>query len=191
MNGRRGHRTDLAPQCSINGGFDVGVGGPSTGFGHLARYYGGPIDGGAVDDGRRGNLGVGLPFGQGHHLRRLGVGVETPVAVSVDRSPDMAVCVLGILKAGGVYVPLDPNYPRERLSFMLQDSRAAILLTQVLTAMPASGFFAIIVIPANHPGFLPSFSDCYSKSTGVALVGMFAAMLIGLCWYFLNATKRT
>jgi hypothetical protein len=58
------------------------------------------------------------------------------------------------------------------------------------TAMPASGFFAIIVIPADHPGFLPSLADCYSKSTGVGLVGMLAAMLIGLCWYFLNTTKR-
>jgi hypothetical protein len=57
-------------------------------------------------------------------------------------------------------------------------------------AMPGSGFFSIIVIPADHPGFLPSLADCYSKSTGVGLVGMFAAMLIGLCWYFLNTIKK-
>ncbi len=65
-----------------------------------------------------------------HYVRGLGVGIETPVAVGVDRSLDMAVCVLGVLKAGGVYVPLDPNYPRERLAFMLRDSQVSILLTQ-------------------------------------------------------------
>ena len=42
----------------------------------------------------------------------------------------MIVGLLGILKAGGAYVPLDPSYPKERLAFMLEDTQAAVLLTQ-------------------------------------------------------------
>jgi amino acid adenylation domain-containing protein len=63
-------------------------------------------------------------------LRRLGVAPETRVGLAVERSPEMLVGMLGILKAGGAYVPLDPAYPQERLAFMLEDSGAAVLLTQ-------------------------------------------------------------
>jgi amino acid adenylation domain-containing protein len=63
-------------------------------------------------------------------LRRLGVGPDALVAVCAERSPEMVVALLGILKAGGAYVPLDPTYPKERLAFMLEDARPAVLLTQ-------------------------------------------------------------
>jgi amino acid adenylation domain-containing protein len=59
----------------------------------------------------------------------MGVGPDVPVAICVDRSLDMAVGLLGILKAGGAYVPIDPAYPRERLLFMLTDSKAALLIS--------------------------------------------------------------
>ena len=65
-----------------------------------------------------------------HHLRRLGLGAESIAGICVERSFEMVVGVLGILKAGAAYVPLDPNYPRERLSFMLEDCGASVLLTQ-------------------------------------------------------------
>ena len=65
-----------------------------------------------------------------HYLRTLGVGAETLVGVCLDRSIEMVVTLLGVLKAGGAYLPLDPSYPRERLSFMLADARAPLLLTQ-------------------------------------------------------------
>jgi amino acid adenylation domain-containing protein len=64
------------------------------------------------------------------HLRRLGVGAETRVALLLERSVEMVVGLVGTLKAGGAYVPLDPQYPQERLSFMLADSGAEVLLTQ-------------------------------------------------------------
>jgi amino acid adenylation domain-containing protein len=66
----------------------------------------------------------------GHHLRKLGVGPDSLVAICVDRSIEMVVGLLGILKAGGAYVPMDPGYPQERLAFMLQDAQPRVLLTQ-------------------------------------------------------------
>ena len=64
------------------------------------------------------------------HLRRLGAGPEVAVAISVERSIDMVVGLLGILKTGAAYLPIDPLNPRERQSFMLEDCGAALLLTQ-------------------------------------------------------------
>jgi amino acid adenylation domain-containing protein len=64
------------------------------------------------------------------HLQQLGVGTETFVAIMMARSVEMMVAILGILKAGGVYVPLDPAYPEDRLAFMLEDTQAPVLLTQ-------------------------------------------------------------
>jgi amino acid adenylation domain-containing protein len=65
-----------------------------------------------------------------NHLRRLGVGPETRVGVCAERSVELVVALLGTLRAGGGYVPLDPGYPRDRLAYMLADSRVAVLLTQ-------------------------------------------------------------
>ena len=65
-----------------------------------------------------------------NYLQRLGVGPEVTVGICLERSPNMTVSVLGILKAGGAFVPLDPAYPAERLSFMLQDCHIPLLLTQ-------------------------------------------------------------
>jgi amino acid adenylation domain-containing protein len=64
-----------------------------------------------------------------HYIGRLDLGPEALVAVSMERSFEMVVALLGILKAGAAYVPLDPAYPRERLHFMLSDSAAPLLLT--------------------------------------------------------------
>jgi amino acid adenylation domain-containing protein len=68
--------------------------------------------------------------GLAHRLRELGVGPEVLVALAMDRSLDMIVSMLATLKAGGAYVPLDPAYPATRLAYMLQDTRAPVLLTQ-------------------------------------------------------------
>jgi acyl-CoA synthetase (AMP-forming)/AMP-acid ligase II/acyl carrier protein len=65
-----------------------------------------------------------------HYLQKLGVKADTLVGICVERSLEMMVGLLGILKAGGAYLPLDPEYPQERLSFMLEDSQVEVLLTQ-------------------------------------------------------------
>ena len=64
------------------------------------------------------------------HLRGLGVGPEVRVGLCMERGPELIPALLGILKAGGAYVPMDPAHPAERLSYMLDDSGASVLLTQ-------------------------------------------------------------
>ncbi len=75
-----------------------------------------------------------------HYLQSFGVGPEVVVGISVERSLEMIVGLLGILKAGGAYLPLDPDYPNERLQFMLEDSQVSLLLTQqhLLASFPQS-----------------------------------------------------
>jgi amino acid adenylation domain-containing protein len=65
-----------------------------------------------------------------HYLRSLGVGPDVRVGIFADRSVEMVVGILGILKAGGAFTPLDPKYPAERLAFMMEDAGASVLLTQ-------------------------------------------------------------
>ncbi|MCP4661648.1 MAG: AMP-binding protein, partial [bacterium] len=74
-----------------------------------------------------------------HHLRELGVGREagareTVVGIAAERRPEVVVGLLGILKAGGVYLPLDPSHPAERLAFQLGNAGAQVLLVQESTA---------------------------------------------------------
>ena len=65
-----------------------------------------------------------------HYLQKQGVSSDVLVGLCVERSVEMIVGMLAILKAGGAYLPLDPNYPPERLNFMLEDAQSSVLLTQ-------------------------------------------------------------
>ncbi len=65
-----------------------------------------------------------------NYLIQNGVGLESMVGISTNRSIEMIVGILGILKAGAAYVPIDPSYPRDRLAFMLKDTHVPVLLTQ-------------------------------------------------------------
>jgi amino acid adenylation domain-containing protein len=66
-----------------------------------------------------------------HRLRALGVGPETRVGIALESSPEQVAAALAVLKAGGAYLPLDPAYPPERMAWMLEDARAAVLVTKV------------------------------------------------------------
>ncbi|HEV2733811.1 MAG TPA: amino acid adenylation domain-containing protein, partial [Longimicrobiaceae bacterium] len=85
-------------------------------------------------------------------LRRLGVGPETRVGLCVEDGPGVLAGVLGILKAGGGYVPLDPAYPADRLAFMLADAAVQVLVAppHLAEALPAHG--AVVVAPSPDGG---------------------------------------
>ena len=74
-------------------------------------------------------------------LRKRGVGPEVCVGICMERSLELMVGFLGIWKAGGAYIPIDPHYPPDRLAFMLEDSRVPVLLTQerLLAGLPEMG----------------------------------------------------
>ncbi len=65
-----------------------------------------------------------------HHLKTLGVQPETFVGICAERSLNMLVAMLGVLKAGGTYIPLDPNYPAERLAYIVKNAELSIVITQ-------------------------------------------------------------
>ncbi|ULA67915.1 MAG: Putative Multi-domain non-ribosomal peptide synthetase [Nitrospira sp.] len=75
-----------------------------------------------------------------HYLRRRGVGPGVVVGLCVERSPQLVLGMLGILKSGGAYLPLDADYPTERLEYMLRDSEVRVLVTQQnqLVRLPAT-----------------------------------------------------
>jgi len=80
-----------------------------------------------------------------HHLRSLGVGPETVVGICLERSPEMVIACLAILKGGGAYLPIDSTYPRDRLEFIFADANLKILLTQekLLSKLPLNGVTAL------------------------------------------------
>jgi len=75
-----------------------------------------------------------------HYLRSIGVGADQFVGITVERNLEMIVGIMGILKAGAAYVPLDPDYPRDRLAYMINDAQISILLTQeqYISQLPTS-----------------------------------------------------
>ncbi len=86
--------------------------------------------------------------GLAHHLQRLGVGLESPVGLCMERSLEMVIGTLAILKAGGAYLPLDPTYPAERLAFMLADAQPGVVLSQPGTQAAVTAALATAQMPA-------------------------------------------
>jgi amino acid adenylation domain-containing protein len=83
-----------------------------------------------------------------HYLRTLGVSAGTLVGICLDRSEEMVVAVLAVWKAGAAYVPLDPQYPADRLAFMAQDAAIPVLITEesLRNAVPVRGAVRTVVI---------------------------------------------
>ncbi|MEW9702942.1 amino acid adenylation domain-containing protein, partial [Paenibacillus sp. SI8] len=80
-----------------------------------------------------------------HTLRAYGVGPDTVVGIRTDRSLEMIIGIYGILKSGGAYLPIDPAYPAERVRYMLEDSRARVLLTQGEDEVTTPRFSGIVL----------------------------------------------
>lgn len=89
----------------------------------------------------------------GHYLRKRGVKEDTLVPICIDRSVEMLVGILAIMKAGAAYVPVDPGYPAERIGFMLEDTSATLLLTSTSArnAVPDSFTGELILLDNDWP----------------------------------------
>lgn len=84
------------------------------------------------------------------YLRKLGAGPESIVAISVRRSLELVVAMLGVLKAGSAYLPLDPAYPRNRIAFLLEDSGARLLITGEGGAEHLPAMDGVRVVAMDH-----------------------------------------
>ncbi|RAM48827.1 MAG: hypothetical protein C6Y22_25745 [Hapalosiphonaceae cyanobacterium JJU2] len=108
-----------------------------------------------------------------HYLQSLNVGPDVIVGICMERSIELIVALLGVLKAGGAYLPLDPAYPKERLALMLSDSGVSLLLTQekLLTELPENQAHTICV---DTNSIISQESDenpvCIAKPTNLAYV---------------------
>ncbi|HZI11501.1 MAG TPA: amino acid adenylation domain-containing protein, partial [Myxococcus sp.] len=114
------------------------------------------------------------------HLRGLGVGTDSRVAIALERSLELVVALVGILKAGAAYVPLDAEYPRERLAAMVEDARPKVLVTtrELLAKLPVGTLAPVVLeeaglekqpVEAPPPAALPeslAYIDFTSGSTG-------------------------
>lgn len=86
-----------------------------------------------------------------NHLITLGVGPNVLVSIVAERSFEMVVALVAVVKAGGAYVPVDPDYPADRVEFMIRDSGSPVLLTQqhLMARLPAGD---ATVVPLDGPG---------------------------------------
>ncbi|MFQ3684170.1 amino acid adenylation domain-containing protein [Roseiflexus sp.] len=113
-----------------------------------------------------------------HTLQQRGVGPETLVGIAVERSIPMVAGILGVLKAGAAFLPLDPAYPPERLRFMIEDARPAAILTQAHLA--SSSWVAqsrtqadVILLDADHERIVCESTDtpvCHATPDSLAYV---------------------
>ncbi|WP_159391568.1 MULTISPECIES: AMP-binding protein [Streptomyces] len=108
------------------------------------------------------------------HLRELGVGPETRVAVTLDRSAELLVALLGVLKAGAAYVPIDPASPKARIAHLLSESAPACAITEDwLAAVDLSGHettnLADVVPAPAHPAYVIFTSGSTGRPKGVVV----------------------
>ncbi|WP_172844423.1 non-ribosomal peptide synthetase [Tumebacillus algifaecis] len=104
-----------------------------------------------------------------HHLLTLGAGPDVPIGILFDRSLEIVIAILAVLKTGGAYLPLDPTYPQDRLLFMLEDAQAPVLLTQVglKEALP-SGNIQVLALDEETLAWSDAPADNLNTATGAA-----------------------
>lgn len=101
-----------------------------------------------------------------HFLKRRGVGPESKVGICLRRSLELPVALLAVLKAGGACVPLDPAYPKERLTYMLEDSQTSLVLTQPGLLAEVTDFdVEVVALDADWKSFSTESSE--SVQSGV------------------------
>jgi amino acid adenylation domain-containing protein len=126
------------------------------------------------------------------HLQSLGVGPEVPVGIFLERDAELVVALLATLRAGGFYVPMDPAYPSERLSFMLEDSGCRIVLTSESLApkLPENGAGEgpVLVDPAQPTG---SDEGAHTKEASRGPRGLDPGVLPGNLAYLIYTSGST
>jgi amino acid adenylation domain-containing protein len=102
-----------------------------------------------------------------NRLRRMGVGPETRVGLCLERGPELMPALLGVLKTGGAYVPVDPGHPADRIAYALEDSAVAVLLTQerLRARIPERAGMRILALDTDGPAAEPGDED--APETGV------------------------
>jgi amino acid adenylation domain-containing protein len=110
-----------------------------------------------------------------HYVSRLGIGPESIVGIGIDRSIEMVIALLGVLKAGATYLPLDLNYPADRLNFMVEDAKVSLVL---MTSDDASvlGLDRIQVVDLNVQ--CDAIAACPITALGVAVTTRSLAYVI-------------
>ncbi|MFF2043980.1 amino acid adenylation domain-containing protein [Kitasatospora sp. NPDC058170] len=111
-----------------------------------------------------------------HLLTEHGVGPETLVAVHLERSTDLVTALLAVLKAGGAYLPIDPNYPTDRIGYMLADARPALVITSERTQQTLPGATTRIVL--DDPDTLTRLADLDTGNPETALLPHHPAYVI-------------
>jgi nonribosomal peptide synthetase DhbF len=93
-----------------------------------------------------------------HHLISNGIGPENIVGLAIDRSPDLVIALLAVLKAGAAYLPLDPNYPEARINFMIGDARPVRIITNscFLARLPCQSPLLLLDDPATRSALINS-----------------------------------
>ncbi|NCS00739.1 MAG: amino acid adenylation domain-containing protein [Microcystis aeruginosa G13-11] len=146
-----------------------------------------------------------------HYLQKLGVKPKELVGICLERSLEMIVGLLAILKVGGAYVPIDPDYPQERISFMLQDTQVKILLTceSLETSLPNHQAIVVCLdkdwqqinqasqenlnsaVSADNLAYVIYTSGSTGKPKGVEVIHRSVnRLLLGVNYAHLDATQR-
>ncbi|MDR5744905.1 amino acid adenylation domain-containing protein [Caballeronia sp. LZ029] len=114
-----------------------------------------------------------------HFLVEHGIGPERIVALTMHRTPDMVIAMLGVLKSGGAYLPVDPHYPQARIDAMLADARPARTLSTLppLAGWPTSAL--VRAVAPGHPAYVVYTSGSSGKPKGVVVTRAGIASLVG------------
>ncbi|MFB7455143.1 non-ribosomal peptide synthase/polyketide synthase [Streptomyces sp. NPDC056188] len=107
-----------------------------------------------------------------HELIGRGVGPEQVVALVLPRSVELVVATLGVMKAGAAYLPVDPEYPRSRVDFMLEDAQPALVVDDATLIAGASGFpdtDPVVALDPRHPAYVIYTSGSTGRPKGVVV----------------------
>ncbi|MFC9307583.1 amino acid adenylation domain-containing protein, partial [Streptomyces sp. NPDC057011] len=104
-----------------------------------------------------------------HWLREQGAGPEGLVAVKLPRSADLVVALLAVLKSGAAYVPIDPEYPADRIAYMLEDAAPAVVLDSLPDVSAYSAKALDLTVPSESPAYVIYTSGSTGRPKGVVV----------------------